>query len=388
MGSLFLGGFVFLGGLLFVSFLDQPNVPIPVKQSAPFKHRESFPSLLTHELHSPLSSFDLSFLKDRVSIALCPSKPHRSLQEKRVDVVLKSSNESVQLSAPARLGLYLESGHDGKNLHFQEDDRQFWLECNRRKEVVEASLCLKSFGEEEMATWTVSEDPAHFLSYPSPLLKQEPFYSLSKGRCLGRDLLIDLLMQKDVRKVFLGGSCLDFFDQDLLFWDGQTWLRGNDPSQLSGRPVAKIYCEKKGGCRLEMWDETGDRYAQVILENGFPEQKRYQIQDWFHSVRVRSDKQMSCTIDQQCMILKEGDWVLKEKGRWKALRKKEEKQRLCFGEKQGDLLVVERIDVQNKMVSGRLIVANRVQQMPFSLSASSCVSKKSHTIHRLTRSES
>ena len=79
------------------------------------------------------------------------------------------------------------------------------------------------------------------------------------------------------------------------------------------------------------------------------------------SLRIRSEKQVSCVIEKQSFILRLGDWVLKENGHWRILRKAEDKQQLLEGLRSGDLFILEKIDNKQKNIKGKLFFANRTQ---------------------------
>jgi hypothetical protein len=54
-------------------------------------------------------------------------------------------------------------------------------------------------------------------------------------------------------------------------------------------------------------------------------------------------------LEKQALILRCGDWVCKEKGRWRILRREEDKQKVYSGKIVGELFVFEKIMMkQNK----------------------------------------
>src|SRR5690606_31598397 len=94
-------------------------------------------------------------------------------------------------------------------------------------------------------------------------------------------------------------------------------------------------------------------------------------EDLFSMVRIRSEKQISCMLEKQCMVLKLGDWVLKTTGRWKILRKKDEKEAFLNGKLFGELFILDQILQKQgqKMIAGRLFNPGRTQVVSIELAA-------------------
>ena len=73
------------------------------------------------------------------------------------------------------------------------------------------------------------------------------------------------------------------------------------------------------------------------------------------------------------MVLKTGDWVLKTNGRWKILRKKDEKDAFLNGKLFGELFILEQISQKQgqKMIQGRLFNPGRTQVVSIEMPAQS-----------------
>jgi len=103
------------------------------------------------------------------------------------------------------------------------------------------------------------------------------------------------------------------------------------------------------------------------------------IDNLFSSIRIRSDKQISCTLDKQCLILRTGDWVLKTGNRWKVLRREEEKEAFLSGKIAGELFVLDQIsNLQGqKSISGHIYNLPRTQTVSIELPV---VGRKAHSV--------
>jgi hypothetical protein len=78
-------------------------------------------------------------------------------------------------------------------------------------------------------------------------------------------------------------------------------------------------------------------------------------------------------LEKQCMVLKTDDWVLKSNGRWRVLRKKEEREAYLKGKLVGEMLVFEQIHAKQgqKMIQARLFNGGRTQSVGFEMAAQS-----------------
>lgn len=78
-------------------------------------------------------------------------------------------------------------------------------------------------------------------------------------------------------------------------------------------------------------------------------------------------------LEKQCMVLKTGDWVFKTGGRWKILRKEQEREAYLNGKLFGELFVFEQIHAKQgqKMIQGRLFNSGRTQAVAIEMAAQS-----------------
>ena len=90
---------------------------------------------------------------------------------------------------------------------------------------------------------------------------------------------------------------------------------------------------------------------------------KIKAEELFGSIRVRSDKQISCLLDKQCLIIKINDWVVKISDRWKILRKAEEKEAFLKGKLVGELFVLDQISNKQgqKSILGHMYNLARTQ---------------------------
>ena len=130
------------------------------------------------------------------------------------------------------------------------------------------------------------------------------------------------------------------------------------------------------GLILEGWDSNG--HVRLNVPYAALPPSKIKAEDLFTSVRFRSEKQISCMMDKQCLVLKVSDWVLKTTSRWKVLRKQEEKDAYFRGELLGELFVFDQISQRQgqKLVLGRLFNPRRTQMEKIELAATG--NRKNH----------
>ena len=160
-------------------------------------------------------------------------------------------------------------------------------------------------------------------------------------------------------------------DQWIAWLDGR-WKKIASLAEGKGRPIARFsFREGPGQGRaiiLEGWDLEG--HIRLSLPQAQPLPFKAKGDELFSSVRIRSEKQISCMLEKQCLILRSGDWVFKGESRWKILRKKEEREAYLRGKWIGELFVFDRIEAKNgqKVVQGSLFNPGRSQVVPIEIS--------------------
>jgi hypothetical protein len=204
------------------------------------------------------------------------------------------------------------------------------------------------------------------------LFQEEPFQALSKARWLGTDLVCKAGLGRAVQKMEIGSALFDIAEGDRLYWDGLGWVK----AEGRGAPLMQVRNSAMQSLELDVWDSPGERHMRVAAPLAGLQPARIKVEDWFSSIRIRSEKQISCLLEKQCLILREGDWVLKENGRWRILRKAEDKQQMVEGKRLGDLIVLESIDAKRRLVQGQMILPSRIHGFPFSLTIAPKAEKK------------
>lgn len=223
---------------------------------------------------------------------------------------------------------------------------------------------------------------AHFLAFPQecPIQTAQefaegtPFRILAEGKWWGKDLFrekfgdglsserleIGLVSQADL---------VELSEGEWLAWQDGHWQKYSCVLDGKIKPIARIQSVQGKSLYLEGWDK--ERHVRLCLNPALGPSVKIRGEDLFSSIRIRSEKQISCMLEKQCLILKIGDWVLKTNGRWRILRKKEERESYLNGILAGDLFVFEKIEMKQgqKSIQGQLFNTGRSQVFPIEMTA-------------------
>jgi hypothetical protein len=295
----------------------------------------------------------------------CP-RPDEVASEPFLFVKIKKTGQSKRVVLPCRLNLEFA---DGDRLKIVEGGSCFWMELN-------ISSCKKVGGKvfiENHLSETIEaenficsiQDPP--FQGPQEFSEGSPFRCLSEARWWGPDKFREKHENGALYQKIEIGSLpqLQFFDLqegDWLIWMKDRWVKGA-LSEGNRLPIARIKAVRDKFLVMEGWDMA--QYIHLALNHIHGAAWKMKGEELFSSIRIRSPKQMSCMIEKQWLILKVGDWVLKADGRWKVLKKQEEKELYKTGKLNGELFVFEKIESKSgqKIVQGQLFHPDRSQSL-------------------------
>lgn len=320
-----------------------------------------FPS----ELSQSSFSFPVPRIHQEFLFSFDSSRPDKISLKPSVFVKMKKSSQSKQVFLPAQVNLeFLE----GEKLRFVDEPSLFWMELDltpsnkiEGKVFIETPLSEKIETESFIAS--LQEAP---LQSGQDFSERSPFRILSEGKWLGTDKFKEKYENgAPCQKIELGASLIDLQEGDWLIWLGDRWAKGTlaDGAQ---KPIARIKAMQGKTLIFEGWESS---QSICLGLNHIASLFKMKGEELLSSIRVRSCKQISCMMEKQWMILKCGDWVLKTEGRWKVLKKQEEKELYKEGKLSGELFVFEKIESKpaQKSVQGQLFNIDRSQCLALDL---------------------
>lgn len=365
----YLGVSVLLGGILlsigFLSFFGSSETP-SLKDIVAVEERPA-PSLsFSFRLNQPPFSFPMPRIAQELLFSFESSRPDEISLAPSVFVKIKKTSQSKQVFLPGRL--YLEC-LDGEKLRFVDSPSLFWLELTMiSPQKIEGKVFIETSLSEKIETENfIASSQEVSLQSGQDFSERSPFRVLSEGKWLGTDKFKEKYESGTLcQRIELGSSLIDLQEEDWLIWAKDRWIKGSlaDGAQ---KPIARMKAVQGKSLILEGWDGTG--FICLGLSHHSASSFKMKGEELLSSIRVRSCKQISCMLEKQWMILKCGDWILKTEGRWKILRKQEEKELYREGKLSGELFVFEKIESKlgQKVIQGQLFHVDRSQVLPIEL---------------------
>ncbi len=323
-----------------------------------------FLDMALSRLEEKVWSCPIPDLRSDVVFSLDPSRPDESNQSMQVALRLKGQTVPKRFDVPCRVDLAFVDGV----LSFRSHPSSFYLELFWEQDILLGRVFVDGRGG----------DPFQVLSEESPIQTAQefsqgsPFHQLASGRWWGADLFYRAYVEETSRdRLDLGSpmeaQLLDVKEgQWLAFLEGR-WQEIAYLDEAKKGCIAKVVSSSPSGLFLEGWE--GNRHVRLCLPLASPADSKMKADELFGLIRVRSDKQISCLLDKQCLILKVNDWVLKTEDRWKILRKAEEKEAFLKGRLVGELFVLDQISNKQgqKSISGHMYSLARTQMTAFDL---------------------
>ncbi len=300
------------------------------------------------------SSFSLGLKQDPLSFSypavegevdVLIGRKHPASLDQNLDyyVRLKKNGVVKRVSLPARIGLYYENG-----LKFSENEDAFWLELEISPSgpILARSFVMNLQGEKHLIeSFSLVGEELAFSKGPGCDLPA--FRSLMGARYLGKDLVLMRLQEGDALYLLtMHQETLRVKEGDLLLWIDGKWCK-SEAKDLQGHIVARVaHCLAKDMI-LEAWDLDG-KYHRFLMSMAEESAVQPKSGNFLTALRVRSEKQVSCMLEKQCLIVQLGDWILKTSdNRWKILRNSEDKNAYLQDRLRGELLIFDRMDVKN-----------------------------------------
>ncbi len=352
-----------VAAILYCFYFD----PIPSFGRARNVAQDVVPLSIPFDLNETLIGPPIPNIEGEFSVSFDRLRPDVVLSgDPIVTVKLKKSGQIRRVSLSSRIDLLYEKG-----VCFSEIKSPFWIELQAGQgRQIQVQMCVESdlgsFREVKRFSVTAEESP---IRSSADFQEGSPYRILGEARLLGRDLFFEKYGDGvSSQRIEIGspstGEIIAVKEGDYLSWKGGKWLKIDLLSDGKGCPIAKIASFDDRSLLLEVWGL--DEYLRLSVSSLTQSPLKTKGDEFLTSVRVRSEKQISCMMEKQCFVLRANDWVLKQDNRWKVLRKPQEKDAFIQGKLAGEIFVFDRIDVKGgqKTVHGHLFNLNRSQVTP------------------------
>lgn len=312
--------------------------------------------------HAP--GLSIPDLQGEMTFSFDPPRPDGLVDGKRLLVRMKHSGESKRVVLPCRVDLEFH----GDRLAFAKGESLFWIDLSLMPngEIEGRGTILSLDGSKIDAGRVLMPGQESPIQGSHEFTEGSPFRLLADAKWWGRDQFRGAAESGE--RLEIGTDLIEIREGDWLVWKGK-WEKANGPEREL--PIAHIQSGSLRSLVLEGWGSEG--HTRIALNSAIGPPFKMKGEDLFSSIRVRSEKQISCMIEKQCLVLKTGDWVLKTEGRWKILRKKDERDAFLNGKLFGELFILEQISQKQgqKMIQGRLFNPGRTQVVPIEMVAHS-----------------
>jgi hypothetical protein len=297
-------------------------------------------------------------LQRQVAFSLDPSRPDEANQSMQVSIRLKDSSSSQRFEVPCSIPLIYRNGI----LAFGTKGSPFRLELFRDREVLMGQVFVDDRSGEPFRL-LFEENP---IQTAQEFSENSPFRQLALGRWWGADLFYQTYIEEVLKHRIDLGSPLEARLIDVKVGDWLAFLEGewkeiSHVEEAQKGCIARVLSSSPSGLLIEGWEEN--RHIRLCLPEAAPLASKIKVEELFGSIRIRSDKQISCLLDKQCLIIKVNDWVVKTSDRWKILRKAEEKEAFLKGKLVGELFVLDQISNKQgqKSILGHMYNLARTQ---------------------------
>lgn len=313
-------------------------------------------------------SFPIPNFSEEMTFSFDPPRPSKAMEGQRLLVRMKKGAESRRVTMPCRIDLEIQKG----KLAFAKEKSPFWVELTMAGNGMiggRGYITSPEEGKIDAGTFwaAVEECPLQGISeFPDG----SPFRLLAEARWWGRDLLQEQHGgDAHAERLEVGTEFIEIKEGGWLVWDGKSWQKSGNGE--SDKPIARMQSLNGKELILEGWDLDG--HVRMSIHPAPIVPFKMKGEDLFSAIRIRSEKQISCMLEKQCMVLKTGDWVLKTGGRWKILRKTQEREAYLNGKLVGELFVFEEIHAKQgqKMIQGRFFNPGRTQTAAVEMAAQS-----------------
>ncbi len=335
-------------------------------------------------------------------IALLAKNPHPGVLGKKGDFLLylKSSKSEYKAKSGEQIFLSCDSlpGGLAPVYRFSDHKTPLWIKpefVDEEGVSLEVGLFILSKENE-----TFQEEKTKIILTPEPKMRGKeqtlPFIEiLEKAKLWGQDVVLSRFGE-DKYKSLKDKVKLELFQQgkrvfcflgkgDLLRFEQGEWIPIEPTENEEESPLAQVKKVTPKSIELEIWDPNAFYSFSIKLEVSVSPWAGVKSEALPHSIRAKTEKQVSCSFGKRKYVIKEGDWLLKTERGWRQLKRSFDKEAYLCHKISGELFVFESlVKEQGKlMMKGCLVDEMRTQAWPFS----SIVTLDNHTVKVSSRVE-
>jgi hypothetical protein len=351
---------------------------------------------------SQFSSFTPNLSREIVVIAR-NTRPDARSEEICLMLSLKScKQEQVVLNGQQ---VFLEfdekAGPPGDSLKFSPDKTSLWvrpLVLDKNSVLIEVVKEVHSDGMES----SYEEKTQFVLQVASRMREKAPnpveelyAQTLRQGKCWGADMLLqryggeEYKELMDRHKVELGdgtSTYLCFLAQgDFLTWEEDHWRPCSLEEMSHNAPAAYVKNLSDKEMEIEVWDESGFYSLNVKLEPMRIPKLVCRPDSLPSSIRLRTTSQINCVLGKRRLILRKGDWLMRNASGWRILKKFQEIEDCLQHKLKGELLIFDGIEKEMGQILLKGHVFDEMRTQIQSISIPIIAEKKSSRHNKIQR---
>lgn len=184
--------------------------------------------------------------------------------------------------------------------------------------------------------------------------KEQWLESLRMAKFWTKDLFLELYSNgeaqsgSEIYKIVLetkeGRQILQIREGEYLVYQEGYWKQAPLDEAVK-KPLARIYQATHDSLQLQVWDSSGFTSRILSLPQAPCSAIASPIDQEFMSPRLRNSNEVSCLLGKRRVVLKPGDWWLKEEGRgWHCVKRLNEIDDVMAYRYDGELFVIDSLD--------------------------------------------
>ena len=264
----------------------------------------------------------------KLEVYINESRPDFFSNEKVFEVRLKKSGVIKKVKEDEKL--YLDAKED-KTFVFSDKKTLLWIELkaldvNKVRVVIEADL--QNIGE---GFYKSNVFDSFIINATEISLKQEvdlqnnlEFKKISAANWIGKDQFLLIKDPKDSKadkeRLQLDKSIIYVKEGDLLIYKEDFWILATIQDNTNEYPIAKIKTINSKLLEIEAWDLSGNNKYVFVLSSRFKQNLNFRS-DLIKNARRRTKTHISLMINNQRLIVREKDLLVKSSKRFKLLKK-------------------------------------------------------------------
>lgn len=301
-------------------------------------------------------SFDLSFsnLTDQIKVWIHEARPGDLKNKHYLEVAFHDKTSKI-VSFEDKI--FLKYLPEINSYEFSSEPTDVWF-VPYFKEGVTIKLFAKYIldgkeiiKEEEIKLKALESEK---MDFPN----DEAFTSLKEAKWIGSDLFEEMYGEKKnlKQRLLANGYIFEVGKDDLLINKDGRWQIG---AAMDGCALARLKSLTANSLEFDFWPKDGFQKRKIELNSAAPSSSITLADDFITDIHLRTQKQVSCRLEKQRIIMREKDLLLKKDGKWKIVRLPQLKKEKNLGE----FLVFDSIEIQgnNKLFKGYLFNKDRTQ---------------------------